>query len=128
MNIFIASIVGLLSGLSASLGLGGGMVLLIYLTTFVSVPQLEAQGINLLFFLPIAAISLIIHLKSRLIDFRVILPSLVSGVISAALVAFMVKFIDVGLLRKAFGVMIILIGIREVFFSKKKKSPGTKIR
>lgn len=123
MNIFIASIVGLLSGLSASLGLGGGMVLLIYLTTFVSVPQLEAQGINLLFFLPIAAISLIIHLKSRLIDFRVILPSLVSGVISAALVAFMVKFIDVGLLRKAFGVMIILIGIREVFFSKKKKSP-----
>ena len=42
-------LVSFLSGLTASMGLGGGMILIIYLGLFTSLSQLEAQGINLVF-------------------------------------------------------------------------------
>lgn len=115
MSILIASLVGFASGLTASLGLGGGMVMLLYLTAILGISQLEAQAVNLLFFLPIALISLIIHSKSHLIDFKVILPSLAVGAISAALFSFTARFIGSIYLRKAFAVLIIIIGVREVF-------------
>ena len=40
------------------MGLGGGTVLLIYLSLSAQVPQLTAQGINLLVFIPTAAVAL----------------------------------------------------------------------
>ena len=120
MSIVIASVVGFLSGLTASMGLGGGMVLLVYLTGILSLSQIEAQGINLVFFLPIALISLIIHSKSHLIDWRVISPALISGAVSAASVSFLVRFIDTDLLRKCFAVLIIIVGIKELLYKQKK--------
>ena len=44
-------IIGLLSGAAASMGFGGGFVLIIYLTVFLNIDQITAQGVNLLFFL-----------------------------------------------------------------------------
>lgn len=120
MSIVIASVVGFLSGLTASMGLGGGMVLLVYLTGILSLSQIEAQGINLVFFLPIALISLIIHSKSHLIDWRVISPALISGAVSAASVSFLVRFIDTDLLRKCFAVLIIVVGIKELLYKQKR--------
>ncbi len=115
MSILTATLVGFASGLTASLGLGGGMVLLLYLTAILGISQLEAQAVNLLFFLPIALISLIIHSKSHLIEFKVILPSLAVGAISAALFSFTARFIGSIYLQKAFAVLIIIIGLKEVF-------------
>ena len=43
---------GLLSGIIGAMGLGGGAVLIIYLSVFTDMPQLKSQGINLLFFYP----------------------------------------------------------------------------
>ena len=57
MGYLVVGVVSLLSGVTASMGLGGGFVLLIYLTAFANVPQMEAQLINLIFFLPIGALS-----------------------------------------------------------------------
>lgn len=120
MSIVIASVVGFLSGLTASMGLGGGMVLLVYLTGILSLSQLEAQGINLVFFLPIALISLIIHSKSHLIDWRVISPALISGAVSAASVSFLVRFIGTNILQKGFAVLIIIVGIKELLYKQKR--------
>ncbi len=115
MSILTATLVGFASGLTASLGLGGGMVLLLYLTAILGISQLEAQAVNLLFFLPIALISLIIHSNTHLIEFKVILPSLAVGAISAALFSFTARFIGSIYLQKAFAVLIIIIGLKEVF-------------
>ena len=52
MSFFVIAIVSFATGVFASLGLGGGMVLIIYLTVFVGMPQIQAQGINLIFFVP----------------------------------------------------------------------------
>ena len=45
-----ALLAGLFSGIIGAMGLGGGAVLIIYLSVFTDMPQLEAQGINLIFF------------------------------------------------------------------------------
>ena len=55
----------LAAGFVSSLGLGGGGILVLYLTVFQGMNQTEAGGINLLFFLPVAAVSIAIHLKNR---------------------------------------------------------------
>lgn len=62
MNI-VTVIAGFLSGVIASMGMGGGAVLLIYLVVFAGAEQLAAQGINLAFFIPIGILSIIIYAK-----------------------------------------------------------------
>ena len=50
MNIS-ALLAGLFSGILGSMGLGGGGILIIYLSLFTATEQLKAQGINLIFFI-----------------------------------------------------------------------------
>ena len=56
----IATVLGFLSGL----GTGGGSILILWLTMAANMAQAEARAINLLFFLPSAAISCILRWKS----------------------------------------------------------------
>ena len=77
----IQALVGFLSGIIASMGLGGGFVLLIWLTLFEDVAQRSAQGINLLFFLPIALVSVIMHLRAGLIDKKLVLSLIPGGIV-----------------------------------------------
>ena len=58
---WIAILAGFGSAVLASMGMGGGSILILYLTLMAGVPQREAQGMNLLFFLPIGAASLWLH-------------------------------------------------------------------
>lgn len=113
-------IIGLLSGIAASMGLGGGFILLIYLSVFTEISQTTAQGINILFFLPIALISVVIHLKNKLIDVKTVVKYSLAGLIGAVAGSFLSAYLDTGILRKLFGVFLIVIGIRE-FFGKRKQ-------
>lgn len=61
------------SGLAGSLGLGGGGVLVLYLVLALGMPQLKAQGINLLFFIPCAVLSSIVYSFKKLIDWKSVL-------------------------------------------------------
>lgn len=45
---------GGVTGVLSAFGIGGGSLLLIYLTSFAALDQHQAQGINLLYFLPAA--------------------------------------------------------------------------
>ena len=53
----VALIVGTLLGFLTGLGVGGGSLLILWLTLVLEMSQTDARGINLLFFLPSAAIS-----------------------------------------------------------------------
>ena len=46
------ALAGIASGILGSLGLGVGSVLILYLTIFLHMEQAQAQGINLVFFVP----------------------------------------------------------------------------
>ncbi|MBE6902305.1 MAG: sulfite exporter TauE/SafE family protein [Ruminococcaceae bacterium] len=116
-------IVGFLTGVVASMGLGGGFVLMIWLTMFSDVGQKEAQGINLLFFLPIALVSLVLHIKGGLIDKSLLKKYLLGGVLGAVIGALAMQVVASELLRKLFAAFLIVFGIRELLTSDKKDEP-----
>lgn len=115
----IEMIVGALSGIIASMGLGGGFVLLIWLTIFQETAQRTAQGINLLFFLPIALISIIMHRKAGLINKELVMSLIPGGIVGAVLGTVGSQLLGNELLRKLYAVFLLSFGLRELF----RKSP-----
>ena len=112
---FIAALAGAATGVLSGFGVGGGSLLLIYMTTFAGVPQTLAQGVNLLYFLPTAATALPANLKNGYVEKGALLPAIAAGLVCSALTAWAATALDVEVLRKCFGGFLILIGLRELF-------------
>lgn len=115
--IYIASF---FSGIFASLGIGGGFLLLLYLTISLGMEQKEAQLINLIFFIPIAIISVIMHYKNKLIDTHSSSQCIVGGVVGVMVAIFINSYISGDLLSKIFGVFLIIFGIKTLFTKNKE--------
>lgn len=111
----IAALAGAATGVLSGFGVGGGSLLLIYMTSFAGVPQTLAQGVNLLYFLPAAATALPAHLKNDYVEKKALLPAIAAGLVCSALAAWAATALDVEVLRKCFGGFLILIGLRELF-------------
>ena len=73
MKIALAIAVGLLTGIISGFGIGGGSLLLVYLTAFAAVDQYTAGGINLLYFLCCAPAALVSHIKNRRVEWQAVL-------------------------------------------------------
>lgn len=115
MSPLLDGLAGALAGVLSGFGVGGGSLLMIYMTTLAHVEQHMAQGINLLYFLPTAGAALVTHVKERTIERRVLLPAIVSGLICAALGAYLAQLVDTTLLRKVFGALLLCVGVKECF-------------
>lgn len=103
-----------LSGLLGAMGFGGGSVLIIYLTSFLSLAQMKAQGINLLFFIHIALVSVIMYRKGKIIDFKGIFPVMLPAIFGAVIGYILLSFIPSTLLSKLFGALLTVMGIRQI--------------
>lgn len=114
----MSAIVGFLTGVLASMGLGGGFILVVWLTLTEETAQRAAQGVNLLFFLPIALLSLIFHLKNKLINKELVRKLALGGVLGAVIGTYGAQLIDNGLLRKLFAMFLLALGIKELFAKK----------
>lgn len=122
MNRIIVLIVGLLSGVCASMGLGGGFVLMIYLMLFTTILHKQAQLMNLLFFIPIALLSVILHRSNHMLEKRVLGKAIVTGIIGVCIGAALSNIMDAAWLAKVFGGFTLLIGLRELFHKKSSRS------
>lgn len=118
----IEALVGFLTGAAASMGLGGGFILMIWLTAFAGVAQREAQGINVLFFLPIALISVIIHWRGGLINKQLVLKCALGGAFGAVLGSFGSAALGNSLLQKLWALFLLAFGLREMFAKPKEQS------
>ena len=85
------------------------MVLIVYLTVFAGFSQLVAQGINLVFFIPIAIISLVLHTKNKLVEWKKAVPAVLWGTAAVIISAWLANRIEQSLLSKAFGIFLILM-------------------
>ena len=114
-------IAGLAGGIIAGMGMGGGTLTIPILTLGLGIEQKAAQAVNLISFVPMAAITVIIHCKNRLIDFKsmvkVVLPSL-AACIAGALIApnMSSRSLSVG-----FGIFLIVLGIIQLLLAIKSK-------
>ena len=119
---FIHIIVGTLSGICASIGIGGGFILLLYLTVIADTAQKSAQFTNLLFFIPIAILSVIMHAKNHILEKRMILPCSIGGIAGVLIGFFIASKLSNGFISKLFAILILIIGAKELFFSKTSKN------
>lgn len=120
MDFVISAAAALFTGLLASLGVGGGMILMVYLTIFAGISQITAQGINLVFFLPIAVLALIFHSRNKLVEWKKIIPAIITGAIGAVLGTYLAQYLGSDILKKIFAGFIFLIGIKEIFSKREK--------
>lgn len=133
MSAVIHAVIGAITGVLSAFGLGGGTLLLLWLTLAAGFPQATAQGINLLYFLPSAGAALPSHLKNGMIDRRAALWAGVFGCLGAIGGAWLASALETGILRKGFGCYLLVTGVlllrKRVELSaqadtKPKKSPN----
>ena len=91
MSFFLLFLAGMAGGVLGGMGMGGGTALIPLLTLFLGLPQTAAQGINLLAFFPMAALTLPVHAKNGLLKKEglvfLVLPALVLSAAGALLAA-----------------------------------------
>lgn len=114
-----ALIVGTLLGFLTGLGVGGGSLLILWLTLVLEMSQTAARGINLLFFLPSAAISCYLRWKQGTVTLKKVLPAIFAGCAAAAVFSLISTRIDLEILKKLFGVLLLATGIRELCYRPK---------
>ena len=113
------ALVGFCSGIISGMGIGGGTILIPALLFFTDITQQQAQGVNLIYFVPTAITALITHQKKGNLDWKTAKPLAVLGLAGAAAGAFLAVSLESELLRRIFGGFLFLMGLSEIF--KKKK-------
>lgn len=114
------ALVGTLLGFLSGLGIGGGSLLILWLTMVLGIDQGTARGINLLFFIPSAVIACLFRLKQGVLPWREVLPAAIAGCVSAGICSLLGSQMDLSVLKKLFGVLLILTGLREIFYKPRK--------
>ena len=114
MNWLWYALIGLAAGVISGLGIGGGAVLIPALGILMTMGQREAQHINLLFFLPTAALALRVHIKNGNIEKQVLLKLTLFGVLGAAAGALLAVNIDPAFLRKGFAAFLLCMAAYEL--------------
>ena len=116
----IAFPVAVLLGFLAGLGVGGGSLLVLWLTMAVGMEYADARTINLLFFLPCALTATLFNRKQGRVKFQKIWPAVICGCVIAALAAAVSTRLDTGLIKKFFGGLLLFTGLRELFYRPRK--------
>lgn len=112
----IAVIAGTILGFLAGLGIGGGSLLVLWLTLVVGIPQGTARMINLLFFVFAGGAVSLFRWKQGQIDLPLILPAILAGCCAATIFSCISANLDMGKLRKLFAVLLLITGLREIFY------------
>ena len=107
-------LVGMVAGFVSGCGVGGGTLLLLYLTAVAGVEQRVAAGVNLLYFLVCSPVALIAHFRHRAVRFEHVWPTALAGAATAALAAYFTIYLPTDWLRRGFGVMLLYIGIKSL--------------
>lgn len=113
------AIASFFSGALCSMGLGGGGILILYLILFLKEEQITAQGINLLFFIPCAAISTIIYSFKKLIKLKSVMFTFLGGFPGVLLGSYLLSIINPIWISRIFGIFLLISGIKALFIKEK---------
>lgn len=122
LGALLGGAVGLVTGVLSGFGVGGGTLLLLWLTMGMGMEQVRAGGVNLLYFISCAVPAIWGHIRGGLVEKQALIWCVAAGLpvsIGAALAA---AGMGTGTLRKVFGVFLVIAGLREAFSKKKPLS------
>ncbi len=118
LNMIVSFCIAMLSGL----GVGSGGLLVIYLTLLAQVPQLQAQGINLVFFLFSAGSSMLSHLWRRHLIFPLCILMICCGIPGALAGTYLAGILPAAALRRLFGAFLVVAGALTLTRSDKRRA------
>ena len=120
LTFLVALLAGSALGFLAGIGVGGGSLLILWLTAVLKMPQPEARILNLLFFLPSAAIASVFRHREGNLNIRKVLPAILAGCVAAGLFSLLSRTLDTQLLKKLFGCLLLITGVREILYRPRK--------
>ena len=123
-------VIGVISGIVSGTGMGGGTILIFLLTFFCGIEQHIAQATNLIYFIPTAISAIIVNYKNKNIDVKLATYISGCGIIGAIIGSIISVNIQVGTLRKLFGIFLIFIAIHEIYtlWKEAKKTKFSKLK
>ena len=113
-------LVGTALGFLSGLGVGGGSLLMLWMTMVLHMDHSIARSVNLMFFLPSALIACLFRWTQGTLQLKKVLPAILTGCIFAGLFAWLSAVIDTAVLKKLFGGLLLLTGLRELFYRPRK--------
>lgn len=116
----VALLVATILGFLAGIGVGGGSLLILWLTLVLGMEPAQARILNLLFFLPSAAVATLFRWKQGKLNIRLVLPAILTGCIGAGVGSMLSGILELEILKKMFGGLLILTGIRELLYRPRK--------
>ena len=93
------------------LGVGSGGLYILYLTLIKDIPQAEAQGMNLIFFITATLAAALLNLIKRRISFTCVLLTVPVGILGAIAGSYIASYIKSETLSIMFGVLLVVIGV-----------------
>ena len=106
---------GLVSGIVSGFGMGGGIILIFLLTHILKVDYYTALSTNLIFFIPTSISAILINIKNKNVDYKLAIIISVFGVIGSIIGVNLALKINVNILKKIFGIFLVLISINEIY-------------
>lgn len=119
MGIWIVIVASFLIAALSGMGVGSGGLLVVFLTLFADVPQISAQGVNLVFFLFSSGASMLYHVGRRQLPLLAIVLVSAAGLLGAIPGTYAALLLPEKLVRRLFGGMLVLSGTVSLFKRKK---------
>ena len=113
-------LIGLVSGIISGTGMGGGTILIFFLTFIMGIEQHIAQATNLVFFIPTAISAIIINFRQKLINLKLSLFIILSGIIGTIIGSEIAINLNASNLKKYFGIFLLIISLNEIYWMIKE--------
>ena len=125
MTIVGLILIGLLAGIvSASLGVGGGMVFVPALVVLFEFDQHLAQGTSLAVIVPTTIIGAWVHARAGRVEWHAAIPIAVGGIAGGVLGAFTALALEPDVLRRMFAVLLAVTAARMLLNSRRVERSG----
>ncbi len=115
LKIILLAVSGIAAGVLGGMGMGGGTILIPLLTIFFNVGQKEAQAINLVAFIPMAIVSLALHIKNKRVKKEGLLWIIVPAVLTSVGGGFAAQAVNGEVLKRIFGGFLLLLSVVQFF-------------
>ncbi|GIM30408.1 UPF0721 transmembrane protein [Clostridium polyendosporum] len=114
VDLIVYVVIGILAGvLSGLFGIGGGIIIIPLLMFLKGFPQLKAQGTSLIAMLPpVGIFAFLEYYKKGNTDVYAGIIICITMIISAKFGGQLANMLPMNIMRKAFGIFVILVGIK----------------
>lgn len=116
----IKVLIGIISGIVSGMGMGGGSILITILTCFSEINQKIAQSTNIIFFIPTSIAATIVNIRNEQIKWRIAIPLTIAGIFGAAIGSNIAINLETKILKKIFGVFLLVIATYEAIYWYRK--------